>query len=593
MLPQPAPAPQSPRRFGVGIDTSRYGHCAVFLRDDLQPAAEELSFAESAAGYALFRQRLERIAQRHGPAQFLVRLDAAGQYAENLLHFLHGLGSPGADGSPAPFHLSVSCGDPQRNKNYRAALFGTKKFDPVEAEAAARFALTERPTCDIPLSLELRSLRQVAARLQAVVRQRTRLINQFHHLRALTFPELALLTKDLATGWVLELSHRYPTAPQLAAATADDLETIPYLPSTQVAPLLEHARTSIASLTGAAAEELVRDHVRQLRDVSARQKRLENLLVSAYEQLPQANHLDSIPGIGAVTAAILTAFILAIDRFATPGQLVAYFGVLPIEAASGVDRNGQPRGPRRYVMSRRGNDLVRRYLWMAALSAVQCNPAVRALYARVVAKHPQQKSVAIGHAMRKLLHLVFAIWKSERPFNPDHYPWQAPAHVAGSDSGLSQEGKASDRPLSQQDPVAGHKPETSPAESVVTATGTDKVADRAAVGENPYLDFAPLKRQLSMARVLDQLGLTARLRGSGPQKRCACPLHRGDGRGRTFSVNLDANVFQCFDQRCGRQGDVIDLWAAMHGLSLRQAALDLVQTFGLEPAPRGTEKRHG
>src|SRR2546423_1544617 len=52
MLPHHPPAPQSPRRFGVGIDTSRYGHYAVFLREDLQPAAAELSLPESAAGYA-------------------------------------------------------------------------------------------------------------------------------------------------------------------------------------------------------------------------------------------------------------------------------------------------------------------------------------------------------------------------------------------------------------------------------------------------------------------------------------------------------------------------------------------------------------
>jgi transposase len=126
-------------------------------------------------------------------------------------------------------------------------------------------------------------------------------------------------------------------------------------------------------------EELVRDQVRQLRDVTARQKRLENTLVSAYRALPEPNHFDTIPGIGAVTAAVLTAFILDRDRFQTPGQLVAYFGVIPIEMSSGVDREGQPRGSRRYVMSKRGNDLVRRYLWMAALSAVQHNPAVRAL----------------------------------------------------------------------------------------------------------------------------------------------------------------------------------------------------------------------
>jgi transposase len=199
-------APPSSRRCGVGIDTSRYGHYAAFLREDLQPAADDLAFAESAAGYALFRQRLDRIAQRHGPVAFAVRLDAAGQYADNLLHFLHRLGSPSADTPPA-FTLSVSCGDPQRNKNYRAALFGPHKSDPVEARAAARFALAERPAATPPLAAELRLLRQVAGRLQAVVRQRTRLINQFHHLLALTFPELALLTKDLAAGWVLEIDQ--------------------------------------------------------------------------------------------------------------------------------------------------------------------------------------------------------------------------------------------------------------------------------------------------------------------------------------------------------------------------------------------------
>jgi hypothetical protein len=287
---------------------------------------------------------------------------------------------------------------------------------------------------------------------------------------------------------------------------------------------------------------------------------------------------------------VLTAFILDIDRFTTPGKLVAYFGILPIEVSSAVERGGQARSPRRFVMSQRGNDLVRRYLWMAALSAIRCNPAVRALYTRVVAKHPQQKARAVGHAMRKLLHLAFAIWKSGRPFNPGHYPWQAPAHVEGSD-----------REVSPQDPActagnqaAGHKPEPVPARKVVTAACPDSVAEAGVGAESLFIDFAHLKGQLPLARVLDQLGLSARLRGSGPQRRCACPLHRGDARGRTFSVNLEVNVFQCFDARCGQKGDVIDLWAAVQGLSLREAALDLMRTFGLEPAPRSrTEKRNG
>ena len=62
--------------------------------------------------------------------------------------------------------------------------------------------------------------------------------------------------------------------------------------------------------------------------------------------------------------------------------------------------------------------------------------------------------------------------------------------------------------------------------------------------------------------------------------------HRGDGRSRTFSANLDENVYQCFKASCGSKGDVIDLWASVKGLSLRDAALDLVRTFGLEGVPQ-------
>ena len=439
-----------------------------------------MAFAESAAGYALLRQRLQHIVDRQGPLAFIVRLDVAGPYADNLLHFLHQLATPTADAA-APLALTLSCGAPQRNKNYHAALFGSQKADPVEPRAAARFALSERPHSDKQLALEFRILRPLAGRLQAVVRQRTRLILHFHQLLAGTFPELALRTKDVAAGWVLGLVHRYPTAARLAQATPADLAAIPYLPDAQLQPLRDQAQTAIASLAGATLEELLREQVRQLRDRGARQKRLENLLVRAYGALPPSNQLDTIPGIGAVSAAVLTAFIVDIDRFTTPGKLVAYFGVLPIEASSGVDRDGQARGPQRFIMSRRGNDLVRRYLWMAAWSAIRCNPAVRAFYGRVVAKHPQHKAVTVGHAMRKLLHLVFAIWKSGRPFDPDHYPWPSPAHVEISDSNLSAKGQSSDNDMSAKGQAAGHKPEAVPAKPVVTAACADSVAETAAV----------------------------------------------------------------------------------------------------------------
>jgi hypothetical protein len=420
-----------------------------------------------------------------------------------------------------------------------------------------------------------------------------------------------LLIKDISAGWILALLEHYPTAAKLARARTSALEKIPYLPHEHIPALLASARTSVGSLTGPAAEELVRDLVRQVKDARVRQKSLEKMLVSSYRRLP-ANHLDSIIGFGPVTAAILTAKMIDAHRFACPGKLVGLFGIFPVEASSGIDREGKSRLPVRMVMCKRGNDLVRRYLWMAALSACRTNPAVKPLYQRVRAKHPQQPSIAIGHVMRKLLHLALAVWKTGKPFDPHHYSWDRAAHLPGSATPASTDTAAETKANTQ---AAGHKNPVEPERSVVTAACADLSLTEAVVDRNasaaptsvadtgmspsaaePWIDFEHVKAQLPLRRVLEHLQLLERLRGNSAQRKGPCPLHgpKSDGqkRGRTFSVNLDKNVFQCFQPTCARKGDVLDLWAALHGLSLRQAALQLVQTFKLEPAP-GTEKRHG
>ena len=598
----PGPIP-----IGVGIDTSRYGHHATFLRPDLSCAAPDLDFVESAQGYDQLRQRLNLIAAKDRQVHFHFRVDVAGRYADNLLAFL----------STLPDSKTISCGDPQRNKNYRAAIFGQKKSDPVESAAAARYALTEKPQPMPAVSPQIRLLGHLASRLEAQARQVTRLVNQLHNLLARAFPELALVLHDISAGWVLKLLDRYPTAAKLAGARRSALERIPYLPHQHIPDLLNNARASVASLSGPLAEELVRDQVRQVRDAHIRQKSLEKMLVKAYRQLPEPNQLDTIIGFGEVTAAILTAKIVDPQRFLEPGKLISYFGVFPVEASSGVDREGKPRAPKRMVMCPRGNDLVRRYLYMAALSAAQHNPAVRPLYQRARARHPNHPGIAVGHAMRKLLHLALAVWKTGKPFNPEHYPWDQAAHLGGSAKAAETE-QATACPRSTQ--AAGHnKPALGPERSVVTAAcGTASVADTNAAGSSPrkvdqrhnpssvlpvsaaaetgepWIDFQHLKAQLPLQRVLEHLGLLAGLRGRGSQRRGPCPIHGQDGHrtGRPFNVNLSKNVFQCFDPKCGIRGDVIDFWAALKGMSLRAAALELLQTFNLEAA-RATEKRHG
>jgi DNA primase len=97
-----------------------------------------------------------------------------------------------------------------------------------------------------------------------------------------------------------------------------------------------------------------------------------------------------------------------------------------------------------------------------------------------------------------------------------------------------------------------------------------------------------------MAHVLAHLGWLSKLKGSGPQRRGPCPLHASaPASGRSFSVHLGKDVFQCFHPPCAAHGNVLDLWAALRHLSLYQAARDLATTFHIElPTAPGTEKRN-
>jgi transposase len=555
---------------GVGIDTARYGHRVSFLRPDRQPAAKPLTVLESQQGYQDLRQRLESLHQQHPQAHFHIRIDAAGQYAANLERFLRML----------PLPMTISVGEPKRNKDYQKAHFPKRTTDDTESQAMARFAVVEQPQATLPLPPAMMLLREVAGRLQAQVKQTTQAVNRLHNLLARVFPELATITKNVATGWVLQLLDKYPTAPRIAQARLSSLDKIPFAPPDKVKKLHEAAPQSVGSLQGELAETLVRELVAQVRQAQAGEQKLRKLLQSAYADLPPAGyvHLVSIPGIGVATAAVLVAKIIDIDRFETPEDLVGYFGIFPQESTSGVDPLGQPLPPGTQHMSHKGNDLVRMYLWNAAFSAMQNNPAVRSLYRRLRAKG-KRGDVALGHCMRKLLHLVFAVWKTAKPFDPNHYPWEQ----AAAPSAASQ-------PIPKEEAV-GHKLEQVAAEKVVTTASSSVESSPQTVNasasphlpttQRPPIDFAFLRQQITLEQVLRHLGLFEDLRGRAPQLRGRCPFHEGDRRQRTLSVHLGKNAFHCFQADCQAQGNALDFWAAYRRLPLYEAALHLADTFHL------------
>jgi transposase len=561
-------------RIGVGIDTARYGHRVSFLRPDLQPAAKPLTVTENHAGYQALRDRLDELRLQHPQVHFHVRIDAAGQYAANLEQFLRGLDGP----------MTISIGEPKRNKDYRMVHFPKRATDDTESQAMARFALVERPAASPAPLPAMTVLRELAGRLQGQVKQTTRATNQLHNLLARTFPELATLADDIAAGWVLRLLKKYPTAERIAAARLSSLEKIPHLGSDQARALQQAAGQSVASLRGAVAESLVRNLVDQVVRNRRAERDLQQLVIDAWDDLPASPHVQvlTIPGIGQATAAILVAKIVDIDRFATPERLLNYFGVFPEEESSGTDEEGQPRPTGPMPMSRKGNDLVRAYLWNAARAAIRHNPAVRAQYRRLRARG-KRGDVAIGHGMGKLLRLVFAVWKTNRPFDAGHYAWEpAGAQPATTAAGAPTAGTANKNAVGhKQDEPAGKVVTTAPSTVEPIASAVNPVVPSIRVAR-PRVDYAFLREQITMEQVLAHLGLLSQLRGRGEQRRGPCPLHSHAGAtDRTFSVNLKKNMFQCFHGECRVQGNALDLWGAVHRLPLYEAALHLAETFGL------------
>jgi transposase len=156
-----------------------------------------------------------------------------------------------------------------------------------------------------------------------------------------------------------------------------------------------------------AMREDVEDHLAWL---DARIKRLDAAIValSATEApLKRAiAHLKTAPGIGQVTATVLTALMPELGR-RSPKTIAALAGLAPLNADS-----GQMRGQRRIKGGRRR---VREALYMAAVSAIRCSPRYGGFYRRLrdAGKAPKQAIIAVA---RKLLVALNAMVRDNAAF---------------------------------------------------------------------------------------------------------------------------------------------------------------------------------
>lgn len=242
---------------------------------------------------------------------------------------------------------TVSVVNPAAVKAFAQSRLSRTKTDKVDAELIARFCLAQRPAAWNPPAPEVRELQALARRLESLVEMRV--------------------------------------AEENRLAAVITVEAVRHSVEEHVAYLSEQIRRT---------EELIRGHI-------GRHPTLKQ----------QSALLDSIPGIGEATAAVLLAEITDIKQYRSARQVAAYAGLVPREWRSGSSVRGRVR------LSKIGNARLRRALYFPAVTALRCSPFFQQ-WAEGLRARGKSKMAVIGAAMRKLIHLAYGVLKTGKPFDP-------------------------------------------------------------------------------------------------------------------------------------------------------------------------------
>jgi transposase len=247
----------------------------------------------------------------------------------------------------------VSVVNPARIKAYGQSQLQRNKTDRVDAALIADFCRTQQPAAWTPPSPELRELQEF--------------LRQYDALQA----ALQQTKNRLAAGFHSELILK------------------------QLRDQQEFLEEQVAELTRQIAQ-----HLRQYPDLHR-----------------QFDLLDSIPGVGLITAARLLA--LNLERFADARAAAAFTGLTPRQHQSGTSVH------RHSHISKMGPTSFRAGLYMPILSAQRFNPIIRAFCARLKAAHKNSLAIIVA-AMHKLVVIAYGVLKSGQPFDP-HYSAKATA----------------------------------------------------------------------------------------------------------------------------------------------------------------------
>lgn len=389
------------KSFYLGIDVSKGYADFVIIDQHKKTVVENFQLDDTFEGHSQMYEIVNRFLADHPQATLYAAVESTGGYENNwyneLTKFQASLNIQSARLNPlAVVHNSKA--DLKRN--------GTDK---ISARSVAEYLVAHPEKVLYQQQDTLAGLRKQWGFIRMLTKQCTQIINQLHSLLYTAQPQLLGFCRDGIPAWMLKLLLQYPTAAELKKARAKSVAKIPYVSMQRAQQLIADAKRSVASATDPVTAQLVSataGQVLHLKKTIASQTDM----MAAQCDLPEVQQLKTFPGIGDTSAIGLMIEIQSAARFKTVKKLASFWGIHPVYKISG-DGTGA------FKMSKQGRVQPRRILFTVALSAIEHNPVIKALYQYHLAQG-RAKLDAIGICMHKILRIVFGMLKNNTAFDP-------------------------------------------------------------------------------------------------------------------------------------------------------------------------------
>ena len=380
----------------VGIDVAKDKHDCFILNSEGEVLADVFTVPNNMDGFDHLLQTIRAVSSPQDKIK--VGLEATGHYSYNILGFLldNGLDSFVIN----PLHTNL----------YRKSLSLRKtKTDRVDARTIATMLMSgvdlKSYTDTAYHNEELKSLTRYRF---DKVKERAKLKTSVSRLVCILFPELEKLVPSLHITSVYALLSEFPDAKQIANAHLTRLKSLLEDSSRgrygkdRAVEIREAARVSIGSSMPAKSLEL-QHTIRLIRELDAEIEEIEVAIQSIMEDLHSP--ITTIPGIGLRMGAMILAEVGDFSNFDSPDKILAYAGLSPSTYQSGQLTNCYSH------MEKRGSRYLRYAIFNATRYVCLWDPVFSAYLAkkRAEGKH---YNVAISHAAKKLVRVIYALQKS-------------------------------------------------------------------------------------------------------------------------------------------------------------------------------------